>query len=66
MTAHGEKKSNVVVLETREVDPLDAWLTKARDRARKVAKGIEAAGRVGHAFANLIDEAGKALKKRGE
>lgn len=59
-----DPKLHVVELETREVDPVDAWLSRAHERARKIAKGIEAASHVGHAFANLIDEAGKALRKR--
>lgn len=60
-----EQKTKVVEMPPpREVDPLDAWIAKAKDRARKIAQGAEAVGRVGHAFANLIDEAGKALRKR--
>ena len=46
----------------REVDPVVAWIERARDRARSLAKGVESAGRVGHAVAKLLDEAGKALK----
>ncbi len=52
----GETPDNVVVLEPREVDPLDAWLLKVRDRARKVAQGVEAAGRLGHAVADLVEK----------
>jgi hypothetical protein len=50
------EKSNVVNIATREVDPLDAWLVKARDGARKVAKAVDAASKVGHALADLAEK----------
>ncbi len=54
--SESEKQAKVIELEVREVDPLDAWLVKARDKARKVAKVVDAAGKVGHALADFVEK----------